>query len=89
MNKAKIRGVRARKGDPVDKVAVSTMLKYEEDNDRYLVLFDVDPTASTNDDFLNVFPKGYHGLFEFDNKEDALVCIKTINDRFRLDEENG
>ena len=45
----------------IDKVAVSTRLKRDED--RYLVLIDVDPTPSTNDVFLNAFPNGYHGLF--------------------------
>ena len=66
----------------IDKVAVSTRLKRDED--RYLVLIDVDPTASTNDEFLNVFPKGYHGLFEFDNELDAKQCLTEINKKLGL-----
>ena len=66
----------------VDKVAVSTRLKIDED--RYLVLIDVDPTPSTNDEFLKVFPKGYHGLFEFDNELDAKQYLIEVNNKLGL-----
>jgi len=66
----------------VDKVAVSTRLKRDED--RYLVLIDVDPIASTNDEFLKAFPKGYHGLFEFDNELDAKQYLIEVNNKLGL-----
>ena len=66
----------------IDKVAVSTRLKRDED--RYLVLIDVDPTPSTNDVFLNAFPNGYHGLFEFDNELDAKQCLIEVNKKLGL-----
>ena len=66
----------------IDKVAVSTRLKRDED--RYLVLIDVDPIASTNDEFLKAFPKGYHGLFEFDNELDAKQCLTEVNKKLGL-----
>jgi len=66
----------------IDKVAVSTRLKRDED--RYLVLIDVDPTPSTNDVFLNTFPNGYHGLFEFDNELDAKQYLIEVNKKLGL-----
>lgn len=85
MDKAEIiKSKWSKDSDPVDKVAVSTRLKLVDD--RFLVLVDIDPTHSTNDDFLTTFPEGYHGLFEFDNAHDAAVCMKEINKKLGLNE---